>query len=124
MIPSIVASEVAKGIKEYIKDEFPVATPFFWNDDQSIVEEFLERKDENGESNSLVKGPWAEIKLPFRKASSTDELPFTYLKDIPEEQSLPPVQVQVRQSVSCIRYWNIASAVLIKKVLKQLLFIQ
>ena len=84
MIPSIVASEVAKGIKEYIKDEFPVATPFFWNNEQSIVEEFLERKDENGESNSLVKGPWAEIKLPFRKASSTDELPFTYLKDIPE----------------------------------------
>ena len=84
MIPSIVASEVAKGIKEYIKDEFPVATPFFWNNEQSIVEEFLERKDENGESNALVKGPWAEIKLPFRKASSVDELPFTYLKNIPE----------------------------------------
>lgn len=85
MIPSIVASEVAKGIKDFIKDEFPVATPYFRNDkNQSIIDEFLERKDENGESNSLVKGPWAEIKLPFRKASSADDLPFTYLKNVPE----------------------------------------
>jgi len=95
MIPSIVASEVEKGIKDFIKEEFPVATPYFINDEgHSIVDEFMNRKDEHGNSTSIVKGPWAEIRLPFRNANCND-LPFSYLKFVPSVVANTPYLHQI-----------------------------
>jgi DEAD/DEAH box helicase domain-containing protein len=75
MFSSLVARDIEKGLKSYINCEFPVVSKGFLNSrKQSFLEEYLERP------NAIVKGPWAEVKLPFRTSDADASLPFTKLK--------------------------------------------
>ena len=65
MLPSLVARNVIEGIKSYLKTTFPPATPAFRN----TLEAFLD------EPGRVFKGPYYELRLPFRPAP-TQHLPF------------------------------------------------
>ncbi len=81
MLPSLVARDVVEGLKSYIRCEFPIATDGFIDEDgRSILEAYLAEKD------ALVKGPWIEVKLPFRQSDEKAPLPFTHL---PMERLIP-----------------------------------
>lgn len=72
MIPSLLAKEVRESMKSFVRSEFAVASTFFRNqshsgDSKNIVEDFLEKED------SLVKGPWLQVFLPFREADFNEE---------------------------------------------------
>ncbi len=74
MLPSLVARDVEKGLKAFIQKEFPMLSGTFTDaDGKNVLEAFLEMP------NSLVKGPWVEVRLPFRKAPGDVRLPFTHL---------------------------------------------
>ena len=74
MLPSLVARDIEKGLKSYIKNEFPIASAGFQAEDgKSVLDAFLD------EPESLSKGPWVEVKLPFRQSGSDEALPFVKL---------------------------------------------
>lgn len=74
MLPSLVARDIEKGLKSYIKNEFPIASAGFQAEDgKSVLDAFLD------EPESLTKGPWVEVKLPFRQSGSGEALPFVKL---------------------------------------------
>lgn len=74
MLPSLVARDIEKGLKSYIKNEFPIASAGFQTaDGKSVLDAFLD------EPESLTKGPWVEVKLPFRQSASDEALPFLAL---------------------------------------------
>lgn len=54
-IPSVLARQVERGIVDYLSTTFPVTNPFFEN----LMPELL------GRSDTLFKGPYISIKLPF-----------------------------------------------------------
>ena len=60
MLPSLVEKDIEEGVRSFIEREFPVATPGFGN----LVQDFLKKSD------NYVKGPWLEVRRPFR---SSDE---------------------------------------------------
>ena len=67
MLPSVVERDIEDGVRSFIEREFPVATPGFRsgiNFDQSMVDDFLAKRE------NFIKGPWLEIRRPFR---NTDE---------------------------------------------------
>ncbi len=72
MIPSLLAKEVRESMKSFVRSEFAVASTFFKTESLSggsknIVEDFLDKED------SLVKGPWLQVFLPFREAEINEE---------------------------------------------------
>lgn len=74
MLPSVVEKDIEDGVRSFIEREFPVATPGFrsgLNFDQSMVDDFLAKRE------NFIKGPWLEIRRPFRKADEdmTEVLP-------------------------------------------------
>jgi len=69
MIPSVLSSQVQKGVEDFLKTTFPVSTPFF----RGVMDRFL------GEAGGIFKGPYISIKLPYRIASIS---PF-FFPDIP-----------------------------------------
>ena len=74
MLPSLVARDIEKGLRSYIGNEFPIASRGFCTESgKTVIEDFLERPE------ALVKGPWVEIKMPFRKEAE-GELPFRALE--------------------------------------------
>ena len=69
MLPSLVEKDIEDGIRSFIEREFPIATPGFksgFERNKSVVDEFLEKRE------NFIKGPWLEIRRPFRK--STDDM--------------------------------------------------
>jgi DEAD/DEAH box helicase domain-containing protein len=97
MIPSIVADEISTGLKEYVRREFPVANAFFIDDDgRTVVDRFLDKKDDLGRATSLVKGPWVELKLPFKKADRTCDKFFPNLAGTGFIDSFTPYLHQMR----------------------------
>lgn len=75
MLPSMVARDIHNGLRHFLGTAFPTTTPGFRHGpDRSMVDVFLEQPD------ALFKGPWLEIKLPFRKAPEDYEVPFTQLR--------------------------------------------
>ena len=65
MIPSIVERNIEEGLLSFINREFPISTPGFMTDrkeDKTIVDAFVDDRE------NLVKGPWLEIRRPFRKS--------------------------------------------------------
>ena len=66
MIPSHLAAEVRESLKKFVKNEFPVASPFFKNQGGNIIDAFLR------EENAIVKGPWVNVFLPFRVPKTRD----------------------------------------------------
>jgi len=59
MIPSVIASQVERGIKDFLRTTFPPSTPFF----EGILERLFEERD------TLFKGPYISAKLPFRQGT-------------------------------------------------------
>ena len=59
MIPSVLSSQVQKGVEDFLKTTFPVSTPFF----HGVMDRFL------GEDGGIFKGPYISIKLPYRTSS-------------------------------------------------------
>lgn len=70
MLLILVSRQLLEGLKEFLRATFPVTTPGFLRDDgQSFVDDFLRTE------GALAKGPWLEVKLPFRRSEGA-ELPF------------------------------------------------
>jgi len=59
LIPSVLSSQVKKGVEDFLKTTFPVSTPFF----HGVMDRFL------GEDSGIFKGPYLSIKLPYRTSS-------------------------------------------------------
>ena len=59
MIPSVLASQVEKGVEDFLKTTFPVSTQFF----HGVMDRFL------GVDGGIFKGPYLSIKLPYRTSS-------------------------------------------------------
>jgi len=59
MIPSVIASQVERGIKDFLRTTFPPSTPFF----EGILDRLFEERDH------LFKGPYISAKLPFRQGT-------------------------------------------------------
>ena len=69
MIPSVLAQHVEQGVKDFLRTTFPITTPFF----SRILEELLNAP------GGVFKGPYLEIRLPFRKGRGMAD----YFPDIP-----------------------------------------
>lgn len=61
MIPSILSSQLKRGLKDYIDTTFQITTPFFKN----VVTDLLEEK------KKIFRGPYVSVKLPFRKSDGS-----------------------------------------------------
>ena len=59
MIPSVIASQVKRGIEDFLRTTYPPEDPFF----EGILENFFK------EPGSLFRGPFLSLKLPFRPGS-------------------------------------------------------
>ncbi|GLI35199.1 DEAD/DEAH box helicase [Desulforhabdus amnigena] len=69
MIPSVLSSQVQRGIEDFLKTTFPISNPFF----EGIVDRLIDSRDD------LFKGPYLSMKLPFRLGSAETE----FFQDIP-----------------------------------------
>lgn len=72
MLPSVVARQVKQGITDFLQTTFPVTTSRF----DGALDRLLARED------SIFKGPFISIQLPFRTGSGRDhfaaiKLPFS-----------------------------------------------
>jgi len=59
MIPSVLSNQVQRGVEDFLRTTFPVSSPFF----HGVMERFLR------EDNSIFKGPYISIRLPYRTSS-------------------------------------------------------
>ncbi|MBW6486376.1 MAG: DEAD/DEAH box helicase [Syntrophobacterales bacterium] len=59
MIPSVLSSQIQRGIEDFLKTTFPVSTPFF----HGVMDRFL------NEDGGIFKGPYLSIRLPYRTAA-------------------------------------------------------
>ena len=71
MLPTLTARDIEEGLKSYVSKEFPLATRTFMPGGRSVIDRFLDKPE------SLIKGPWLEISLPFRRAAENEAMPFT-----------------------------------------------
>jgi DEAD/DEAH box helicase domain-containing protein len=86
MLPILVARQIEEGLSAFLKTSFPVTTPAFQRaDGQTFMDAFLNTP------GALFKGPWLEVKLPFRQAEEGCPLPFQKL-----QMPFTPYQHQVR----------------------------
>src|SRR5690554_780111 len=77
MLPTLLSREIHVELKHFLSAAFPAQNKGFQDEaGQSIMERFLNATEQ--ESN-LLKGPWLEIKLPFRSAKAS-ESPLTQVK--------------------------------------------
>ena len=68
MIPSVLASQLIKGTKDFLNTTFPSSTPAFFE----MIDKFV------SEEGKLFKGPYISVALPFRKGDeSTNYFPDT-----------------------------------------------
>lgn len=78
MLPSIVASELKGAVRDFLRSAFPIATSFFQAgsepgvepDHHALINGLIDRPQ------ALFKGPYLDIKLPFRLAPEGKALPF------------------------------------------------
>ena len=61
MIPSVLASQLIKGTKDYLNTTFPSSTPAFFE----MMDKFV------SEEGKLFKGPYISVALPFRKGDES-----------------------------------------------------
>ncbi len=66
MFPSLVEKDIEDGVRSFIEREFPIATPGFHSHEGSVIERYLADRD------NILKGPWVEIRRPFRKAQDVE----------------------------------------------------
>lgn len=79
MLPSLLAQDLQASIRDFLRSAFPIATPRFQamgnggpQDQSALIDRFMD------EPGALFKGPYLDIKLPFRKAGN-DQPPFEKL---------------------------------------------
>lgn len=71
MLPILVARQIVDAVRQFLKSTFPVTTPQFRRGDgRTVIDDFLETE------GALSKGPWQEVKLPFRRAAGDERLLF------------------------------------------------
>ena len=75
MIPSVLASQLIKGTKDYLNTTFPSSTPSFFE----MMEKFVE------EDGKLFKGPYISVALPFKKGDES----VSYFPDTLSENFKP-----------------------------------
>lgn len=63
MIPSVLSSQLRKGLKDYIDTTFQITTPLFKN----VVTDLVNEK------NKVFREPYVSVKLPFRKGNGEKE---------------------------------------------------
>lgn len=80
MIPSVLATQLKFGLKDYIKTTFPITTPAF----QDSVTRLLDTP------NAVFRDPYVSVKLPFRISAEGQER-FTAIR-----QKYPPYVHQQR----------------------------
>lgn len=89
MLPSLIAREIKSELENFLSSSFPMTTAGFQGQgDEGLMEQFLRDSER---PDNLLKGPWLEIKLPFRTASSTTESPLTHV-----QLGFPPYMHQQR----------------------------
>ena len=59
MIPSVIAEQVERGIKDFLRTTFPITNPFF----EGCLDRLLDKKGE------VFRGPFLGLKLPFMPAA-------------------------------------------------------
>lgn len=64
MIPSILASQVITGVKDFLTTTFPSSSPLFFDMMNNFVEE----------DGKLFKGPYISVALPFKNGEKEDNL--------------------------------------------------
>ena len=69
MLPSILAREVRTALRDQLRASFAPTTKSF----DRLIEDFVEAPD------TLIKGPWLTLELPFRRTKSDAE----FFPDIP-----------------------------------------
>lgn len=97
MLPSLVSREIHAELKHFLSAAFPTANVGFKDDQgRGPMQRFL---DDASNEGTLLKGPWLEVKLPFRTAALTEspleriELPFApYLHQLLAYQRLTGAQ--------------------------------
>lgn len=73
MLPSLVSKELVNGVRRFLQTTFPSTTPLFLRDtQQSAIDDFVAASD------TLFKGPYLSLGLPFRKLESDAELPLKH----------------------------------------------
>lgn len=78
MLPSLIAREIKSELENFLSSSFPMSTAGFKGEgDLGLMEQFLH---DPAKTDNLLKGPWLEIKLPFRTASSATESPLTHVQ--------------------------------------------
>jgi DEAD/DEAH box helicase domain-containing protein len=79
MLPTVVANELQDAVHRFLRSAFPIATPYFQNsarashDPQALIDDLLARP------GALFKGPYLDIKLPFRLPEAEERF-FRHLK--------------------------------------------
>ncbi|MCJ2119989.1 DEAD/DEAH box helicase [Methylobacterium sp. J-001] len=63
MLPSILARQVRNGVEDQLRATFAPSSPGF----HDLIERFV------GERDSLVKGPWLSLDMPFRRSGRVGE---------------------------------------------------
>jgi len=61
LIPSVLASQLIKGTKDYLNTTFPSSTPAFFE----MMDKFV------SEEGKLFKGPYVSVALPFKKGDES-----------------------------------------------------
>ena len=78
MLPSLIAREIKSELENFLSSTFPMSTAGFKGEgDIGLMEQFLH---DPAKTDNLLKGPWLEIKLPFRTASSTAVSPLSHVQ--------------------------------------------
>ena len=77
MLPSLIAREIKSELESFLSTSFPMTTAGFQRGDgHGLMEHFLQ---DSSNPDNLLKGPWLEIKLPFRTAEHTADSPLTHI---------------------------------------------
>ena len=73
MLPSLTERDIEEGLRSFIGREFPIATPAFAPAGESVIDGYLRDK------TNFIKGPWLEIRRPFRKTPTDMSAALPYL---------------------------------------------
>ena len=63
MLPSILARQVRNGVEDQLRATFAPSTQGF----HSLIERFIDERE------SLIKGPWLSLDMPFRRSDHPGE---------------------------------------------------
>ncbi len=71
---TLVARDLEAALRRFLLNAFPFTSAGFRDENgRTVIEAFLDQ------AGNLLKGPWLELKLPFREADADEPLPFQHL---------------------------------------------